>query len=247
MSHANLKPSVYARWRHVQERAADIIAQLTGFTAISRTPAATPTAASADDSANFLLTALDWSSRQPHIMPLSPHRALMSLFSLFKGAIAKVIDYDDNHADFPLSDKQLESYLSRYLVFAVLWSFGGSLSLRDRLRFCDELIAICPPSLPLPEPIKGALLDWEVRVDSQQWEMWEDRVDSVELDAHKVVRADVVIDTVDTARHTDVISQWVADHRPLLLCGPPGSGQCFARHTHLRLLPAHIRHSRQRT
>ena len=224
MSHANLKPSVYARWRHVQERSADIIAQLTGFTAISRTPTDTPTAVSADDSANFLLAALDWSTRQPHIMPLSPHRALMSLFSLFKGAIAKVIDYDDNHADFPLSDKQLEAYLSRYLVFAVLWSFGGSLSLRDRLRFCDELISICPPSLPLPEQMKGALLDWEVRVDSQQWEMWEDRVDSIELDAHKVVRADVVIDTVDTARHTDVISQWVADHRPLLLCGPPGSG-----------------------
>ena len=237
MSHANLKPSVYARWRHVQERAADVIAQLTGFTVISRTPATTATAASTDDSANFLLSALDWSSRQPHIMPLSPHRALMSLFSLFKGAIAKVIDYDDNHADFPLSDKQLEAYLSRYLVFAVLWSFGGSLSLRDRLRFCDELISICPPSLPLPEPMKGALLDWEVRVDSQQWEMWEDRVDSIELDAHKVVRADVVIDTVDTARHTDVISQWVADHRPLLLCGPPGSGQLLL-HTHTLYHPA---------
>ena len=35
MSHANLKPSVYARWRHVQERAADVFAELTGFTAIS--------------------------------------------------------------------------------------------------------------------------------------------------------------------------------------------------------------------
>ena len=32
------------------------------------------------------------------------------------------------------------------------------------------------------------------------------------------------IDTVDTARHTDIIHSWLADHKPLILCGPPGSG-----------------------
>ena len=229
MSHANLKPSVYSRWRHVQEKCADILASLIGFQAVSRV-AGTGMPPTGEEEQGFLLSALDWASHQPHIMPLSPSRALMSFFSLFKGAIARVIDYDDNRADFPLTDKQVEAFLSRYVIFATLWAFGGSLSLTNRIRFCNELLAICPPSLPLP-PNTGTLLDWEVRVESQEWEPWEDRVEAVELDAPKVIRADVVIDTIDTARHTDVISSWVADHRPLLLVGPPGSGQCVARDT----------------
>ena len=238
LAHASLKPSVYARWRHVQEHCVDLIAALIGFHPITRTPPAPPTTSAAEEGTGFLLAALDWASHQPHIMPLSVARALMALFSLLKGAIARVIDYDDNHADFPLSDAQLEAYLSRYLVFAVLWAFGGSLSLANRLRFCEELVAICPPSLPLPgKGAGGSLLDWEVRVETQAWEAWEERVDSVELDAHKVVRADVVIDTVDTARHTDVISCWVADHRPLLLVGPPGSGKSMTLTSVLRSLP----------
>ena len=240
MTHANLKPTVYARWRHVQEQCADIIARLIGFQPISRASAASPpppAAAAADDSNNFLLAALDWSAHQPHIMPLSAQRALMSLFSLFKGAIAALIHYDDEHSDFPLTEAQLEAFLSRYLIFAALWAFGGSLSLPNRLRFCDELVSLCPPSLPLPSKGGFPLLEWEVRVESQDWELWEERVEAVELDPQKVIRADVVIDTVDTARHTDVISNWVGDHRPLLLVGPAGSGKSMTLTSVLRSLP----------
>jgi dynein heavy chain 1 len=131
----------------------------------------------------------------------------------------------DEHSDFPLSDKQMESFLSRYLVYATLWSFGGSLSLKNRLRLCAELINLVPSSIPLPDTKKHALLDYEVRIESGDWSPYEERVDPVELEAQKVVKADVVIDTVDTARHTDVINSWLTDHRPLILCGPPGSGQ----------------------
>ena len=225
MTHANLKPTVYARWRHVQDKCADVLTALVGFQPILKTATAAPPPTS-EEGQGFILSALDWSMHQPHIMPLSPQRALMSLFSLLKGAIARLIEWNDLHSDFPLTDKQVEAFLSRYLVFATLWSFGGSLSLANRLRFCEEIVAICPPSLPLPgKGAGGSLLDWQVRVESQDWEAWEERVEAVELDAHKVIRADVVIDTVDTARHTDVISNWVADHRPLILCGPPGSGK----------------------
>ena len=236
MVHANLKPTVYSRWRHVQEKCADILAALIGFQSISREAGTGVPPTTAEEGQGFLLAALDWAGHQSHIMPLQASRALMSFFSLFKGAIARVIDYDDNRADFPLTDKQVEAFLARYVVFATLWAFGGSLSLANRIRFCDELLAICPPSLPLP-PKTGTLLDWEVRVESQEWEPWEDRVEAVELDAPKVIRADVVIDTVDTARHTDVISSWVADHRPLLLVGPPGSGKSMTLTSVLRSLP----------
>ncbi len=158
-------------------------------------------------------------------MEFSRGQCLVSLFSLLKGGISRVIEYNDNHSDFPLSDKQIEGYLSKHLVFATLWAFGGALSLKNRLRYCGELINLVPPSIPLPDTKNVALIDFEVRIDSGDWSPYEERVDAIELDSQKVVRADVVIDTVDTARHTDVINSWLTDHRPLILCGPPGSGQ----------------------
>ena len=133
----------------------------------------------------------------------------------------------DNHSDFPLSDKQCEQYLSKYLVYSVLWAFGGSLSLKHRLRFSAELLNLVPPSIPLPDTSRAALIDFEVRIDGGDWSPYEERVDAVELESRQVVRADVVIDTVDTARHTDVINSWITDRRPLILCGPPGSGTNF--------------------
>ncbi len=44
------------------------------------------------------------------------------------------------------------------------------------------------------------------------------------MEAHKIINPDVVIETVDTKRHADIIGSWLEDHRPAILCGPPGSG-----------------------
>ena len=75
-------------------------------------------------------------------------------------------------------------------------------------------------------PIQNAvLLDYDVRPETADWELWEKRIPQVEIDPHSVIRADVVINTVDTARHADVIGQWLSQHKPLILCGPPGSGK----------------------
>jgi dynein heavy chain 1, cytosolic len=37
--------------------------------------------------------------------------------------------------------------------------------------------------------------------------------------------ADLVIPTVDTDRHQEVLCSWLNEHRPFCLCGPPGSGK----------------------
>ena len=36
---------------------------------------------------------------------------------------------------------------------------------------------------------------------------------------------DVVITTTDTVRHTEVLGSWLESRKPLILCGPPGSGK----------------------
>ncbi len=81
------------------------------------------------------------------------------------------------------------------------------------------------------------MIDYEVRPDTSEWELYSERVKLVDLEAHKVIKPDEVIETVDTTRHTDVIGSWLADRRPLILCGPPGSGKSMTLTSVLRTLP----------
>jgi dynein heavy chain 1 len=59
----------------------------------------------------------------------------------------------------------------------------------------------------------------------------------MELETHMLSRADVVIPTVDTVRHEDVLYAWLASHKPVILCGPPGSGKTMTLFSALRKLP----------
>lgn len=48
------------------------------------------------------------------------------------------------------------------------------------------------------------------------------KVPSIELESHKVDASDLVIPTIDTIRHETLLYNWLNEHKPLLLCGPPG-------------------------
>lgn len=39
------------------------------------------------------------------------------------------------------------------------------------------------------------------------------------MEHHKIVNPDMVIETVDTKRHADIVASWLADHKPVILCG----------------------------
>lgn len=231
----NVATSVYQRWRHTQVRCVELLEPLFGIDTNASTSKQLQSQLESVQGC-FALQALAWieENAQP-VMEFSRVQSLLSLFSLLETGISKLIEYNEAHSDFPLADKAMDAFLSKHLVWSVLWAFAGCLTLKDRLRFCEEIANILPASVPLPSELaaggdgKGssvatALIDFEVRVDSCDWALYDDRVSSVELESHSVVRADIVIDTVDTVRHTDVINSWLVDHRPLILCGPPGSG-----------------------
>ena len=57
------------------------------------------------------------------------------------------------------------------------------------------------------------------------------------METHKVAAPDIVVPTLDTVRHESLLYTWLAEHKPLVLCGPPGSGKTMTLFSALRSLP----------
>lgn len=180
--------------------------------------------------------ALDFVKSCQHIMDFTVIRALNTLFSLLRGTIRNVLEYNARHSDFPLPAEKVEGYVSKRLLLNVIWSFAGDSRLDIRAELGEHLRKHSgietPPQLP-----GGSLIDYDVDVASGQWQSWQSRVPTIEVETHAITASDVVIPTIDTVRHEDVLYSWLAEHKPLMLCGPPGSGKTMTLFSALRKLP----------
>lgn len=181
-------------------------------------------------------TALEFAKNTQHIMDFTVTRALNTLFSLLRGTIRNVLEYNARHSDFPLSLDKVESYVSKRLLLNVIWSFSGDSRLDTRAELGEHLRKHSGLETPTMNP-GGSLIDYDVDVASAQWISWQSRVPTVEVETHAITASDVVIPTIDTVRHEDVLYSWLAEHKPLMLCGPPGSGKTMTLFSALRKLP----------
>ena len=181
-------------------------------------------------SPGLVRTALDFAMTQQHIMEPSVGRLLGTLDSFIVQGVLTVLEYNENNSTFPMADAHLEQFAKRWLMYSLLWSFGGSLS-ADRRIALGRLIMDHSPFSSY-EKGKGSksggealsLIDLYVNVNDGDWAEWISLVPKIEIESHKVTSSDVVISTTDTVRHTEILRAWLTSHKPLLLCGPPGSG-----------------------
>jgi dynein heavy chain 1, cytosolic len=125
--------------------------------------------------------------------------------------------------------------MRKFVIFASLWGIGGSMNLQTRTNFGNSLGDYT--SVTMPNINQAPLIDYEIRIEDQEWHLWKKKVPMIEIEPNKVVEADVVITTVDTTRHQEVLCSWISEHRPFLLCGPPGSGKTMTLMATLKNLP----------
>ncbi len=180
--------------------------------------------------------AFEFASKQEHIMDFTRLRALSSLFSLLNQCCRNVLLYNANHPDFTIATEVLEKYVPCSLVYSVLWSFAGDAKLKVRQDMGEFIRSIT--TIPLPPPSAAySLIDYEISLSSGEWTLWQAKVPQIEIETHKVASPDVVVPTVDTVRHEALLNTWLAEHKPLVLCGPPGSGKTMTLFNSLRSLP----------
>jgi len=171
----------------------------------------------------FITQCLEYSEKQDHVMKFTNIRALEALFALIRKGVTVVVEYNEERSEFPLSEGQIESFMTKWVVANTIWGIGGSLNLARRVEFCNKIYEVC--SIDLPDPSGPPLIDYEVRIEDQEWHLWKERVPVIDVEVNKVIAADTVISTVDTIRHKETLCAWLGQRVPFILCGPPGSGK----------------------
>lgn len=119
-------------------------------------------------------------------------------------------------------------------MYAILWSLSGDSRLKMRAELGEYIRRIT--TVPLPTAPNIPIIDYEVSI-SGEWSPWQAKVPQIEVETHKVAAPDVVVPTLDTVRHEALLYTWLAEHKPLVLCGPPGSGKTMTLFSALRALP----------
>jgi dynein heavy chain 1 len=171
-----------------------------------------------------------------HIMDFTTMRAVSTLFSLINKTVRNILEYNVQHPDFPLQADQVESYVTKRLLVGIVWAFTGDSRLDTRAQMGDFLRDHSGLDLPPLGP-GASLIDYDVAIGSADWVSWANSVPAVDIETHAVSSADVVIPTIDTVRHEEVLYSWLSEHKPLLLCGPPGSGKTMTLFSALRKVP----------
>lgn len=162
-----------------------------------------------------------WSLQHTHIMEVTIPQLIGSFDCLIQQLVIDIIEYNMEHMDYPMKDDHLLLFVSNRMIEAAVWGIGGSLMGTDRLEFCEMIRSATSMTLPSQE----SLIDYCVSIRDGSWRLWKDQVPQIDIDPKRVLDTSIVIPTVDTVRNQHLMKSFLTTRKPVILCGPPGSGK----------------------
>ncbi|RIB15450.1 dynein heavy chain and region D6 of dynein motor-domain-containing protein [Gigaspora rosea] len=171
-----------------------------------------------------------------HIMNFTHMRVLNTLRSLLNKTIRNIIEYHNQHPDFPMTAEELERYVTKRLILCVIWSFSGDAKVEHRAKLCDFVCGITTVDLP-HVPTGSTLIDYDVLINNGEWRLCADKVPAIKIESFNLPDIDMIVPTVDIIRYKEILYSWLSEHKPLLLCGPPVSGKKIMLFNVLKQLP----------
>lgn len=172
-----------------------------------------------------------------HIMEFTETRALNTVFALINSSCLKLLLFLNQNADYRPTLEQQQEFITKSVLLALVWALAGDCPLADREEYGLKMLLLPVFAILSIEDSNQILVDYDVSLPDAKWEKWEDKVPHVSLDTHSIIKTDVVIPTIDTMRHESLIYGLLNAHKPIVLCGPPGSGKTMTLFGALRKLP----------
>ncbi|KAL3093663.1 hypothetical protein niasHT_026701 [Heterodera trifolii] len=169
-----------------------------------------------------------------HIMEPTRQRLLLTFFSMLNFSVKQLLQYDSDHPGFPPSEEQIANFISRSLLVNLIWAFAGDGSWKDRKSLSDFVRTSTTIQLPPDQSLP--ISDYFVTTHGD-WESWLTKVPQIEIEPQRITDTLTVIPTLDTVRHEMLLKTWLNERKPLILCGPPGSGKTMTLLAALRSLP----------
>ncbi len=115
-----------------------------------------------EDDTAFATRTLEYASKVIHVMEFTRMRCLEAMFSLIRKGIENVLEYNES-TDFPLENSSIEKFMTKWTIFAAIWSIGGSMNLSLRTAFSNKIADFTQVETPSINS-STALIDFEIRL-----------------------------------------------------------------------------------
>lgn len=118
-----------------------------------------------------------------HVMDFTIIRVVEGTFALIRKAVTNVLEFNDSHSDMPLDAEILKKYMQNWTLFAICWGISGSMTLRDRQFYSEEISQISPIQVPPKLPGCESIIDYEVSLEKDgEFVPWKRKVPTIEID-----------------------------------------------------------------
>ncbi|CAD8159976.1 unnamed protein product [Paramecium pentaurelia] len=173
-------------------------------------------------------------SEKYEISPCQNANLLVSHTKLFK-SLLQVFDDEQLKA---LDSKIRQGLIQQLFVFALIWSFGASVSTDFRKPFDQFMKRLCggdihtksdAPKKKVAIPDRGSLFDYifELKQNKSdgEWVLWTQLIDKNEQISPKLQPHEILVKTTDTVRYSYWLLKNIFSGTATIFCGPTGTGK----------------------